>query len=57
MVNFLKENTAFKLTLQGGKHYILSLNMGTVIRPFASRKFNNSLKVLASVQSFPDSPG
>ena len=40
-----------------GKHYLLSLNKGPIIRLFANRKFNNSLKVPASVQSFPDSPG
>ena len=48
---------SFKLTLQGGKHYLLSLKMGPVIALFANWKFNNSLKVPASVQSLPDSPG
>ena len=47
----------FKLTLQGGKHFLLSLNMGTVITQFANRKFNNLLKAPAFVQSLPDSPG
>ena len=31
--------------------------MVPVITLFANRKFNNSLKVRASVQSLPDSPG
>ena len=31
--------------------------MGPVITLFFNRKFNNSLKILASVQNFPDSPG
>ena len=48
---------SLKLTLQGGKHYLLRLNMGPVITLFADRKFNNSLKILASVQSVLDSPG
>ena len=48
----------FKLTLQGGKYFLLSLNMGPVIiAPFANKKFNNLLKVPAFVQSLPDSPG
>ena len=47
----------FKLTLQDRKHYLLRLNMGPVITLFANRKFNNSLKILASVQSLLDSPG
>ena len=46
-----------KLTVQGRKHYLLSLNMGPVITMFVNRKFNNSLKIPASVQSLPDSSG
>ena len=57
MVNFLKKIKPFKLTLQGGKHHLRSLNMGQVITLFANTKFNNSLKGAASVQSLPDSPG
>ena len=52
-----KYNAVLKVTLQGGKHYLLILNMGPVITLFANRKFNNSLKVPASVQSLPASPG
>ena len=47
----------FKLTLQGGKHNLSSLNMGPVITLFANSKFNNSSKVTTSVQSFSDSSG
>ena len=31
--------------------------MGPVITLFANREFNNSLKIPASVESLPDSPG
>ena len=54
---FLTKKQFFKLTLEGGKHYLLSLNMGPAITLFSSLKFNNSLKVPASVQSLPDSHG
>ena len=47
----------FKLTPQGVKHYLLSLNMRPVITLFDNRKFNNSLKVSVSAQRLPDSPG
>ena len=57
MVNFLKKIKPFKLTLQGGKHHLRSLNMGQVITLFVNTKLNNSLKGAASVQSLPDSPG
>ena len=40
-----------------GKHYLLSLTMEPVMTLFANRKFNNSLKVPASVKSLSDSSG
>ena len=54
---FLRKTQSFKLNLHEAKHYLLILIMGQVITLFANRKFNYSLKVPASVQSFPDSPG
>ena len=53
---FLRKIQPFKLTIQVGKYYLLSLYMGPVITLFANRKTNNSLKVPASLQGLPDSP-
>ena len=53
---FLRKIQPFKLTIQVGKYYLLSLYMGPVITLFANRKINNSLKVPASLQGLPDSP-
>ena len=53
---FLRKIQLFKLTIQVGKYYLLSLYMGPVITLFANRKINNSLKVPASLQGLPDSP-
>ena len=53
---FLRKIQPFKLTIQVGKYYLLSLYMGQVITLFANRKINNSLKVPASLQGLPDSP-
>ena len=53
---FLRKIQPFKLTIQVGKYYLLSLYMGPVITLFAKRKINNSLKVPASLQGLPDSP-
>ena len=48
---FLRKIQPFKLTIQVGKYYLLSLYMGPVITLFADRKFNNSLKVQKSSRS------
>ena len=53
---FIRKIQPFKLTTQVGKYYLLSLYMGPVITLFADRKFNDSLKVPASLQGLPDSP-
>ena len=52
---FLRKIQPFKLTIQVGKYYLLSLYMGPVITLFANRKINSSLKVPASLQGLSDS--
>ena len=53
---FLRKIQPPKLTIQVGKYYLLSLNMGPVIALLVDRKYNNSLKVPASLQGLPYSP-
>ena len=53
---FLRKIQPPKLTIQAGKYYLLSLNMGPVIALLVDRKYNNSLEVPASLQGLPYSP-